>query len=465
MQLIRIFTVALLMLATLSVRSASAITPDDAQKLYDRVTPSLVAVQYVWQNELNRVELTGAGIVVSDDGLVMAPMILFPMQFPDSQLKEFKILVPREDGEPTEYEAVFQGRDPRTDMAFVKTKEPQHWRALTFAETDSKVGQSVFSVGMLPKNANYKTYFVEGQVGATLRGETPQVLVMGGGLAALGSPVFDTEGQAIGIVLPENQNPLLNEVNPRDPLAAINRPPKLFVPSKFFQISIKDPPTPEHPVKLPWLGVAEMTGVNKDVAEVYGLGNQPAIQIGDVVPNAPAEKAGLKPSDIIVKVNDKPLERGDEPAELPGILSRRLMRLKPGDNVTLTVLRDKDQPLKNIAVTLDEQPMQMNLAKRYYADDLGFGVRELVFSDRYTMKLPLDQKGVIVALLKPQGSAQSGGLHNADVITKLNSESVTDVGQFEKSYKAVRKEKPTDAIVLQVHRGDGENTIRIEPPR
>ena len=465
MQLIRTFLVALLMLAAVSVRSASAISPDDAKKLYDKATPSLVAVQYVWQNELNRVELTGAGIIVSDDGLVMAPMVLFPMQFPDTQLKDFKILVPREDGEPTEYEAVFQGRDPRTDMAFLKTKETQHWKSISFVEGESKMGQSVSSVGMLPKNANYKTYFAEAQIGATLRGETPQVLVMGGGLAALGSPVFDDQGQAIGIVLPENQNPLLNEVNPRDPIASVMRPPKLFVPTKFFQISIKDPPTPEHPVKMPWLGVAEMTGVTKDLADVLGLGNQPAIQIGDVVPNAPAEKAGLKPGDIIVKVNDQPLERGDEPAELPGILSRRLMRLKPGDNVTLSVQRDKDQPLKNIAVTLDEQPLQMNLAKRYYADDLGFGVRDLVFSDRYSMKLPLDQKGVIVSLLKPQGSAQSGGLRNADVITKLNNEAVTDVDQFESSYKALRKEKATDAIVLQVHRGDGENTIRIEPPR
>jgi len=109
--------------------------------------------------------------------------------------------------------------------------------------------------------------------------------------------------------------------------------------------------------------------------------------------------------------------------------------------------------------------MQMNLAKRYYADDLGFAVRDLVFTDRYTMKLPLDQKGVIVALLKPQGSAQSGGLRNSDVITKLNNEQVTDVDQFQKTYKAMRKEKAKDAIVLEVHRVEGENTIRIEPPR
>ena len=60
-------------IATAAVAHAE-VSPDSAQKLYDRVTPSLVPVQYVWQNELSRVELTGAGIIVREDGLVMVSM-------------------------------------------------------------------------------------------------------------------------------------------------------------------------------------------------------------------------------------------------------------------------------------------------------------------------------------------------------------------------------------------------------
>jgi serine protease Do len=424
-----------------------------------------VAVQYVFQNELGRMELTGAGVIVGEDGLVMCSLALFPAQFPDDQMKEFKILMPREDGEPAELTAIFQGRDERTNLAFLKTKETQHWKPVKFEEEAVKIGEPILSIGMLPKAANYKTYFVEGAVSATLRGEVPQVLVTGGGLAAMGSPVFNTDGKAIGIVSPfGGQSPLLNETRGGE-LQSVNTPPRFFVPTRDFDLGIQDPPTPQSPIALPWIGVSQMSGVTKDLADVLDLANQPAIQIGDVVPGAPADKAGIKAGDIIVKVNGKPLERGDEPSELPSILSRRLVRMKPGEKITISVQRDKDQPLKEIELTLGHQPKRSNLARRFYAEDLGFVSRELVFSDIYGLKLPPDQKGVLVSLMRPQAAAQTGGLHMNDVITKLDSEPVTDIDQFKKSYEELRKDKPKQAIVLQVRRGERENTVRIEPPQ
>ena len=69
---------------------------------------------------------------------------------------------------------------------------------------------------------------------------------------------------------------------------------------------------------------------------------------------------------------------------------------KAGEEITFTILRgDKKEDIK---VTLAEQPKQANQAKRFFAEDLGFVVRELVFNDTYSRKLPADQKGVIVDL-------------------------------------------------------------------
>jgi serine protease Do len=464
--MIRKFSVGVIgFLMAFAGHASATVAPKVAQQLYDQVSPSLVAVQYVFQNELGRVEITGAGIVVADDGLVMASMSMFPMQFPDDQMKDFKILVPHEDSEPTEIEAVFQGRDERTGLAFLKAREPQHWKAVEFDDEPVKIGQTVLSIGMLPKSANYKTYFAEGEVSALLRGEIAQVLVTGGGLTAMSSPVFDVKGKAIGLVAPTG-NPLLNDTRGGgQDLQAVLNPPKFYIPAREFLLGIKSPPTPEHPIVLPWMGVSQMSGVTKDLADVLGLGNQPAIQVGDVVPDAPADKAGIKAGDIIVKLDGKPLERGDQPIELPMILSHKLHQLKPGDKITLSVMRDKDQPLKEVELTLGEQPKGANLAKRFWADDLGFSARNLVFSDIYGLKLKNDQKGVIVSLMRPQSAAQTGGLHMNDVITRLDNEPVTDVDQFKKAYEDLRKDKPKEAIVMEVHRGDREDTVRIEPPQ
>lgn len=456
---------ALLALLLITSGASAAVAPKVAQELYDRVSPSLVVVQYVFQNPLGRVEISGAGVVVSEDGLVMSSMTLFPTQFPDDEMKDFKILVPREDGEPNEFEAVFQGRDERTNLAFLKTKETQHWKPIAFEEQPVNIADPILSVGMLPKGANYKTYFVEGAVSALLRGEIPQILVTGGGLAAMGSPVFNAEGRAIGLVSPNGTSPLLNDTRGGGELQMVSNPPRYYIPARDFLLGIQDPPTADKPIKLPWIGVSQMNGVTKDLADVLGLGNQPAIQIGDVIPDAPAEKAGIKAGDIIVKFNGKPLERGDQPVELPMILGRTIRRMKPGEKITLSIMREKDQPLKDVELTLAEQPPGANLAKRFFADDLGFEARALVFNDIYGMKLPTDQKGVIVSLLRQQGAAQTGGLHRDDVITKLDNEPVTDIDQFKKAYEALRKEKPKEAIVMEVRRGDRENTVRIEPPQ
>ena len=116
-------------------------------------------------------------------------------------------------------------------------------------------------------------------------------------------------------------------------------------------------------------------------------------------------------------------------------------------------------------MTLVEQPKQPNRAKRFFAEDLGFVVRELVFNDTYARKLATDYKGVLVDRERPQSAAQSAGLQNGDIIIRLNNTPVTDLAEFEELYKKVRKEKPHDALVAVVQRKNNEDTIRIEPPQ
>ena len=443
-----------------TTRATGAINP---QQLYDRVTPSLVAVQYTWESELGRRDLIFPGVIVSADGLVMIPLAGVADQIPDVQMKDFKIVVPQAEGDATELDAVFQGRDERSSVAFVKTKQPQKWTPIQFVSAKPSIGQTVYSIGILPKAAAYHSYLSRAIVSSYLRGEVKQILVGDGGLAAVGSPAFDGIGKAIGFVNYQPPYPLL--LNDKNPIASIVNPPKFITPTSEFEIGLTDPPTPEHPIVAPWSGVSELQGLKKEEAEYFGLENIPAVQIGDVVPGTPAEKAGLKQGQIITKIDGQPLERGDEAEELPAILRHKLTRRKPGETVTFTIIPAKDQAPKDVAIKLAAQPEKANVAPRYWTDELGFGVRSLVFMDTYVMKLGKDAKGVIVTVVKPEGSAAAGHLQPGDLVLQLNGEPATSLDAFKSDYESFRKSHAHDAVVMVVKREGREETIRIEPPQ
>ncbi len=440
------------------------VPPDAAQKLYERVRPSLVAVQYTFNNELGRTDVIGPGVVVGYDGLIMTALAIVPPQMPDQQMIDFKILVPGDAGK--EIEATFEGRDERSNVAFVRTKEKQNWAAIEFVEAPQQIGEAVLSVGLLPKQAGYHAYLTQASVSANLRGPVPQTLVSANGLAMMGSPVFDAQGRAIGLVNElQEQSVVLND--PRNPLGAINSPPRLYVPARDFLQSLAEPPKAGEPLKLPWLGVSQLTGVNKEVSEFLHLNNQPAVQVGAVIPGFGAEKAGLKGGDIILKVNGEPLERGDEPEEAAMILLRKVRRMKAGSDVTFSVIKpnEKDTPLHELTMTLEERPKQANVAQRFFAEDLGFSAREMVFEDKYDRRLAADFKGVIIAVIKPGSSAQSAKLQMNDVVTQINRTAVENLEQFKKLYQEFRKSNKKDAVVLEVLRGVNTAVIRIEPPQ
>ena len=466
-----------------------------AVKLYERVAPSLVVVQYLWESEAGARELASMGVVVREDGLIVAPLALFPLGIPDAQMKEFKIIIPRWEQDNEELDAIFLGRDERTSLAFLKpkemsSKEKRQWKPIGFEEAPVQAGDVVYSVGLLTKSAGYRAYVSRAMVAATLRGEVPHVLTLNGSLTMVGSPVFNPEGKAIGYVNAQRDQDV-RLYDSRDPqlnmMASVNNPPKFFIPTRDFIQGLQDPPHAGEPMKLPWVAIPQMSGVRKDVAEMLGLKDQPAVEIGDVLPGSNADKAGLKRRMVIVKMNGQPLERGDEPEELPGILRRKITRMKVGQKVTFSVLSpeglgsarsgaddattrspslDPRTPaLKNITVTLEERPKGPNQADRFFAEDLGFATRDLVFVDMYRKRLAAGQTGVVVSFLKPQSAAETGKLQNDDLITEFNRQKVTDVAAFRKMYEDFRRGEPREAIVMVVKREGATQVIRIEPPQ
>ena len=456
------------LLLSVAIGSASAATnlnaPSATAAFYDRVRPALVAVKYQWQRELQRIDIVGSGVVVRSDGLVMIPELMVADGIPDSQMKDFKIVVPSDTADPDEVPAVFVGRDPRADVAFVKpAKDSRKWTAIQFVDEPDQVGERLFSLGLLSKDAGYKAFLTEATVAANLRGEEPQILVSGS-LATVGGVVFDSSAQAIGWIAPQNGQESFVESS-GNPWVNVLVPPRFFIPTRFFQISLDHPPTAGQPLKIPWLGLGPMTGISKDLADFLGLKNQPAVQIGDVIEDGPSATGGLKPSDIIIAMNGKPLGRGDLPDEIPQILARQIMRMKVGDKVTFTVMTQRGLPTRQVTVTLGQRPPSISVARRYYASDLGFVAREAMFQDKYEHKISLTDPAVVIDLVKPDGAAANARLAQSDLILQLNGSPVTDLDDFENTYKSFRANHPHDAVVLVVQEPNGqEETLNIEPP-
>jgi S1-C subfamily serine protease len=459
----------LIFLLLLALPFASAHADDQPatiRKMYELAKPSLVAVKYTWENELGSQELSAAAVVVSDDGLVAFPIeIVAPAVVPTDQIKRFKIIVPSETQDETEIDATFQGRDERTNLAFVRPDSPQKWQAIKFIAKTPRVGEPLYSVGMLPKAAGYRSWVTTGAMSTVLRGPIPQVLVSGE-LAGTCAVVLDTDGQALGLVFPRSLGDALldNPENPED-MPMVTNPPRIFIPASDFLPGIENPPVPDKPAVIPWIG-CQMLGLEKEEAEYFGLKNVPAVSVGDVVPDSPAAKGGLSKLDIITQINGKPIERGDLPIELPEIVTRTIQRMNVGDKVTFTVTRGKGDTPRQVVVTLEARPREPQEVRRFYARDLGLVVREVTFGDTYYRHIPADTQGVVVALLRPQAAAQAAHLGMSDFITQMNGKPVTDIDEFKKDYQAARKDHPDDPVVLEVTRLDGkEQTINIQPPQ
>lgn len=101
--------------------------------------------------------------------------------------------------------------------------------------------------------------------------------------------------------------------------------------------------TPEKTSAKPWLGIKGST-ITRDVADNYNLAAKRGVLVRGTIPASPAEKAGIKVGDVIVRVDNELVTSLDD-------LSRILSSSSPGETMTFEIQR-LDKTLK-LEVTLD----------------------------------------------------------------------------------------------------------------
>ena len=180
-----------------------------------------------------------------------------------------------------------------------------------------------------------------------------------------------------------------------------------------------------------------------ELARQFDLKDEVGALIGDIIEESPADKAGLQRGDIILEYNGRKIE---EPTMLRNMVANTL----PGDQHTVTVLRDGKT--RTVTVTIGELPsdLQQPVETGDYQNVMkGISVQDMSPELTKKLKIPDKIKGVIISDVD-EGSVGAGVLNQGDVIQEINRKKVSDV----KSYKEIVAKIPTEeSVLLLIFRG------------
>jgi serine protease Do len=202
-----------------------------------------------------------------------------------------------------------------------------------------------------------------------------------------------------------------------------------------------------------FLGVS-LQDVDADLAKQFNLPDQNGALVDDVMPNTPAEKAGIKSGDVIVAFNGKAISDANG-------LQLLVSEADPGSPATLKLIRNGRE--KIITMTLGEkkpdevskngndQNSQDSDSSKVDALD-GVTVSDLDSDARQQLKAPDDLRGAVVVDVDENSNSAEAGLQRGDVIVQINRQPVANADDAVKLCKQVK----SDHILLKIWRREGD---------
>ncbi len=186
--------------------------------------------------------------------------------------------------------------------------------------------------------------------------------------------------------------------------------------------------------------------VTKELAESFGLPKASGALVNSVEKGGPADKAGLEPSDVILKFDGKPVNSS---SDLPRIVAQT----RPGSRATMQIWRKG--AAKDFTVTVGEMPEE-KVAQRPGPRDsksgnmvarLGLTVSELSAEQRKELGIG---GGLLVEDV--QGTAAKAGIRRGDILMALNNQDIKSIEQLTQLLTQFEKAK---SVALLIRRGDG----------
>jgi serine protease Do len=387
----------------------------------------------------------GSGVIVSPDGYILTANHVV------SGAEEILVGLGTE---LRKYKAKKVGTDPGTDVALLKIDE-KNLPAITFADSDkARAGDIVLAVG---NPFGLRQTVTMGIISAIGRGgvgivdyenfiQTDAAINMGnsggalvdtkGQLLGINTAIFSRTGgnQGVGFAIPANLA--------RDVMQSLRE--KGRVVRGYIGASVQ-PLTPE-------------------LAEAMKLKGQPTgALVGEVAPNTPSQKAGIKTGDVITAVNGKKISDARE-------LRLMIGSMAPGSRAQIQVNREGQE--KKFDVQLIEMPAGVTEEGGPEASPEestqpekttvfgGVAVADITDDIRSALNLPKEIQGTVIAEVDADSPAGKAGLREGDVIQEVNKEPVRNA----KDLVAVSKKlKPNEKILIRVYSQGRSGYVALEP--
>jgi serine protease Do len=202
-----------------------------------------------------------------------------------------------------------------------------------------------------------------------------------------------------------------------------------------------------------YMGVG-LRDVDADLERSLKLSVDRGALVQDITSGSPADRAGLRPYDVITSLDDRPITNDDQ-------LIREISARAPGSAARLRVVRDgHDQTL---TVKLAERPARDRSRVDPDGALLGLTVRDLDRQTADRLDVPRDVHGVLITRVEAMSSSFDGGIERGTVLLEINRQRIDSVADYRRIARAAR---PGDILTLYLYAPDADQrqlkTIRVE---
>ena len=355
-----------------------------------------------------------------------------------------EIVVTLEDkGKEKEYTATLIGSDSKTDIALVKIKrEPGDNTEFPFLRLGSsenlEVGEWVVAIGNPFGLSHTVTVGVVSALGRSIgAGPYDEFIQTDASInpGNSGGPLINIEGEVIGI------NTAIISGNTGGNVGI-----GFAIPINIAKGILKDLKETGS-VTRGWLGVM-IQKITPELKKSFGLSQSEGALVGDVIPNGPADKGGVKRGDVITRFDNQAVR---EMEDLPKIVAATT----PGSVVDVEVIRDGSLKVLRITIEVLKDTKEAVVAK---ADPLGLQVQDITEELAQSLKLE-GVDGVLVSDVVAGNAASEAGIRRGDVISEMNRVPVKNLQDYNNLLANVEK---GSSVLFLVKRGGSTIYIAVK---